>query len=115
MIPRKAGIGPASRRPQVDLALAGERTERSQVSNGGASILRDAWPNLALHVNLGGGSFKTKFSARTKKRRAVALVLGDDEAARGGAVKAVCARSWRRRNAPSPKSGGNAWGSGGGS
>ncbi len=55
-----------------------------------AEQLRDAWPDLALQVNLGGGSFKTQFKRADKSGAQFALVLGDDEVARGVvAVKAL--------------------------
>jgi histidyl-tRNA synthetase len=52
--------------------------------------LRDAWPGLAVQINLGGGSFKTQFKRADKSGAEFALVLGDDEAGRGVvAVKAL--------------------------
>jgi histidyl-tRNA synthetase len=43
-----------------------------------------------LQINLGGGSFKTQFKRADKSGAEFALVLGDDEAARGVvAVKAL--------------------------
>jgi histidyl-tRNA synthetase len=52
--------------------------------------LRDAWPALALQINLGGGSFKTQFKRADKSGAPFAIVLGDDEIARGvAAVKAL--------------------------
>jgi histidyl-tRNA synthetase len=55
-----------------------------------AEQLRDAWPQLALQINLGGGSFKTQFKRADKSGALFALVLGNDEAARGVvAVKAL--------------------------
>ena len=52
--------------------------------------LRDAWPDLALQINLGGGSFKTQFKRADKSGAEFAILLGDDEAARGVvAIKAL--------------------------
>jgi histidyl-tRNA synthetase len=48
-----------------------------------AEQLRDAWPGLALQVNLGGGSFKTQFKRADKSGAQYALVLGDEEVERG--------------------------------
>ena len=45
--------------------------------------LRDAWPELGLQVNLGGGSFKTQFKRADKSGAQFAILLGDDEMARG--------------------------------
>ena len=48
-----------------------------------AEQLREAWPALRLQVNLGGGSFKAQFKRADKSGAQFALVLGDDEVARG--------------------------------
>jgi len=75
-------------RPQVYLVLVGERTELLGFKL--AEQLRDAWPDLGLQVNLGGGSFKTQFKRADKSGAEFALVLGEDEATRGVvAVKAL--------------------------
>jgi histidyl-tRNA synthetase len=64
--------------------LAGERTEIEGFKL--AEQLRDAWPALALQINLGGGSFKTQFRRADKSGARFAIVLGDDEMARGVAA-----------------------------
>jgi len=75
-------------RPQVYLVLVGEQAQIPGFKL--AEQLRDAWPELALQANLGGGSFKTQFKRADKSGAEFALVLGDDEAARGVvAVKAL--------------------------
>ncbi|HZE44255.1 MAG TPA: histidine--tRNA ligase [Steroidobacteraceae bacterium] len=75
-------------RPQVYLVLVGELAQIPGFKL--AEQLRDAWPELALQVNLGDGSFKTQFKRADKSGAEFALVLGDDEAARGVvAVKAL--------------------------
>jgi histidyl-tRNA synthetase len=87
MLLEKQGLGLHRDRPQVYLVL-GERTEIAGFKL--AEQLRDAWPNLALQVNLGGGSFKTQFKRADKSGAQFAIVLGEDEAARGVvAVKAL--------------------------
>ena len=48
-----------------------------------AEQLREAWPDLRLQVNLGGGNFKTQFKRADKSGAQFALILGDDEVARG--------------------------------
>jgi histidyl-tRNA synthetase len=68
-------------RPQVYLVLAGERTEIEGFKL--AERLRDTWPGLKLQVNLGGGNFKSQFKRADKSGAQFALVLGDDEVARG--------------------------------
>jgi histidyl-tRNA synthetase len=70
------------------LVLAGERTETAGFKL--AEQLRDDWPQLALQINLGGGSFKTQFKRADKSGAQFAVLLGDDEMARGVvAVKAL--------------------------
>jgi histidyl-tRNA synthetase len=88
MLLEKQGLVPTRQRPQVYLVLMGEGTEIQGFRL--AEQLRDAWPGLALQINLSGGSFKTQFKRADKSGAEFALVLGDDEAARGVvAVKAL--------------------------
>ena len=88
MLLEKQNIAPARGRPQIYLVLVGEGTQILGLKL--AEQLRDAWPGIALQINLGGGSFKTQFKRADKSGAAYALVLGDDEAARGVvAVKAL--------------------------
>jgi histidyl-tRNA synthetase len=84
----KQGAVPPPDRPHVYLVLAGACTEIPGFKL--AEQLRDAWPNLRLQVNLGGGSFKTQFKRADKSGAQFAIVLGDDEVARGvAALKAL--------------------------
>jgi histidyl-tRNA synthetase len=88
MLLEKQNIAAPRERPQIYLVLVGERTQVAGFKL--AERLRDAWPGLALQINLGGGSFKTQFKRADKSGASYALVLGDDEAARGVvAVKAL--------------------------
>ena len=48
-----------------------------------AEDLRGAWPGLRLEYNLGGGNFKTQFKRADKSGADYALILGDEEVARG--------------------------------
>ena len=81
MLLEKQGLVPARDRPQVYLVLVGDRTELQGFQL--AEQLREAWPDLKLQVNLGGGNFKTQFKRADKSGAQFALVLGDDEVARG--------------------------------
>ncbi len=45
--------------------------------------LRDGLPNLRFELNLGGGNFKTQFRRADRSGAALALIIGDDELARG--------------------------------
>ena len=81
MLLEKQGLGALRDRPQVYVVLAGEHTEIPGFQM--AERLRDAWPGLAVQINLGGGSFKTQFRRADKSGALLAVVLGDDEVARG--------------------------------
>ncbi|WFP52039.1 histidine--tRNA ligase [Methylomonas sp. EFPC3] len=48
-----------------------------------AESIRDQLPHLKLQVNCGGGSFKSQFKKADKSGAEYAIVIGDDEAARG--------------------------------
>ena len=88
MLLQKQEMSPQRQRPQIYLVLVGEHTELQGFRL--AERLRDAWPGLALQINLGGGSFKTQFKRADKSGAQFALVLGDDEVTRGVvAVKAL--------------------------
>jgi histidyl-tRNA synthetase len=84
MLLEKQGIDIRRDRPQIYVVLAGEKAEIPGLRL--AERLRDAWPNLSLQVNLGGGSFKTQFKRADKSGARFAIVLGDDEVARGVAA-----------------------------
>jgi histidyl-tRNA synthetase len=81
MLLEKQAAGVASQHPHLYLVLAGERTEAQGLEL--AEQVRDAWPSLRLQVNLGGGSFKAQFKRADKSGAEFALVLGEDELARG--------------------------------
>jgi histidyl-tRNA synthetase len=68
-------------RPQIYFVSVGERTDVFGLKL--AERLRDAWPALRLQFNLGGGNFKAQFKRADKSGAAYALVLGEDEIARG--------------------------------
>ncbi|MDP9007889.1 MAG: histidine--tRNA ligase [Pseudomonadota bacterium] len=88
MLLEKQNLELARQRPQLYLVLVGEQAQIPGLKL--AEQLRDAWPDLGLQINLGGGSFKTQFKRADKSGAEFALVLGDDEAARGVvAVKAL--------------------------
>jgi histidyl-tRNA synthetase len=88
MLLEKQSLSQLRDRPEVYLVLVGEHSQIPGFKL--AEQLRDAWPSLKLQINLGGGSFKTQFKRADKSGAEFALVLGDDEAARGVvAVKAL--------------------------
>ena len=88
MLHREAGQRDGARRPQVYLVLVGEPAEVLGFKV--AEQLRDVQPRLRLQINLGGGNFKTQFKRADKSGAEYAIVLGEDEAARGvAALKAL--------------------------
>jgi histidyl-tRNA synthetase len=48
-----------------------------------AESLRESAPHLRVQFNLGGGNFRAQFKRADKSGAAYAIVLGDDELARG--------------------------------
>jgi histidyl-tRNA synthetase len=88
MLLEKQGLSVPRRTPQAYLVLVGERAEVPGFRL--AEQLRDAWPELRLTVNLGGGNFKSQFKRADKSGAEFALILGDDEVGRGTvAIKAL--------------------------
>jgi len=75
-------------KPQIYLVLAGDQAELPGFKL--AEALRDAWPGLGVQINLGKGNFKAQFKRADKSGAELALVLGEDELARGVvAIKAL--------------------------
>ncbi len=88
MLIEKLGSAMARERPQVYLVLVGEPAEVLGFKV--AEQLRDVQPRLKLQINAGGGNFKTQFRRADKSGAEYAIVLGEDEAARGvAALKAL--------------------------
>jgi histidyl-tRNA synthetase len=88
MLLEKQNLQQRKVKPQVYLVMVGEHAEIPGCKV--AEQLRDAWPDLGVQINLGGGSFKIQFKRADKSGAEFALVVGDDEAARGVvAVKAL--------------------------
>jgi histidyl-tRNA synthetase len=81
MLLEKLGETPALDRPHLYLVALGERTEILGLQL--AERLREAWPGIRVRVNLGGGNFKAQFRRADKSGAEYALVMGDDEVARG--------------------------------
>ena len=67
--------------PHAYLVIAGE--EACSAGLRFAQKLRAAVPGIRLLANVGGGSFKSQFKRADRSGAEVALVLGEDEAARG--------------------------------
>jgi histidyl-tRNA synthetase len=81
---RLQGLVASESAVDVYLALAGEAAERAGLQM--AERLRDALPGLRVETNCGGGSFKSQLKRADRSGARVALILGDDELARGVAT-----------------------------
>ena len=58
--------------------------ERAAVEGGRiVESLRDALPHRRFELNLGGGNFKAQFRRADRSRASLALIIGEDELARG--------------------------------
>ena len=79
-----AGIAAPDAAPAVFLVLSGERAERAGLAL--AERLRDALPGRGVLVNMDGGSFKAQLKRADRSGAELALIIGDDEAARGVAA-----------------------------
>jgi histidyl-tRNA synthetase len=93
MLLEKQGLTAQPVRPDVYLVLVGDGAQQPGFLL--AERLRDAWPRLKLQINMGGGNFKAQFKRADKSGAQLALVLGDDEVARG----VVAVKTLRRESA----------------
>jgi len=78
---QSAAVPVATGAPQVYLVLAGDAAEREGLRL--AEQWRDAMPGLRLQTNLGGGGVKAQIRRADRSGATVALILGEDELARG--------------------------------
>jgi histidyl-tRNA synthetase len=79
-----AGLAADGAAPAVYLVLAGENAERAGLAL--AERLRDALPGAGVLSNMEGGSFKAQMKRADRSGAAYAVILGDDETARGVAA-----------------------------
>ena len=70
--------------PHVYLVMAGQGTIEDGLEI--AERLRDKVPGLRIQANLGSGSFKAQFKRADRSGAELAVVLGEDEIARGQAT-----------------------------
>lgn len=75
---------------QTNAVLPGQNADVFVVVQGGVSQalkiaeeLRDALPKYRFEVNMGGGNFKAQFRRADRSGAALAVVIGEDELARG--------------------------------
>jgi histidyl-tRNA synthetase len=81
---RLQGQAGAESAVDVYLALAGAAAERAGLQL--SERLRDALPGLRVETNCGGGSFKSQLKRADRSGARLAVILGDDELARGVAT-----------------------------
>ncbi len=89
---RVAGQPVSEAAPAVYLVLSGERAGPEGLAL--AERLRDALPGAGVLANMDGGSFKAQLKRADKSGAELALIIGDDEMARG-----VAAVKWLRADA----------------
>jgi histidyl-tRNA synthetase len=78
---RLAGQLPADPAPDVFVMAQGETAQRTALQL--AEQLRDAFPGRGVLVHCGSAKFKTQFRRADESGARVALIIGDDELARG--------------------------------
>jgi histidyl-tRNA synthetase len=77
----QAGQLPAPEKPDVYVVLNGERALATGL--GLVERLRNELPRRRFEMNLGDGTFKTQFRRADRSAAPLALIVGDDELARG--------------------------------
>jgi histidyl-tRNA synthetase len=78
---RLAGQVPPSQTPDVFVMASGDAAQRAAL--GLAEQLRDALPGRGVVVHCGSAKFKTQFRRADESGARLALIVGDDELARG--------------------------------
>ena len=95
-----AGSVPRSSLPELYIVASGAQAEREAVRL--AEQLRDALPGRAVLINLGGGNFKTQFRRADRSGARLALILGEEELARGVAGVKPLRREGGQSECPLP-------------
>ncbi len=96
----QAGPPAASPAADVYIVVSGERASAFGLEL--AEQLRDALPGRRFELNLGGGNFKAQFRRADRSGAALALILGDDELARGVAALKPLRRDAGQSESPLP-------------
>ena len=81
---RETGVAVPGVTPRVYVVLSGERAEHAGLAL--AEGWRDELAGVRVAVHLGGGSFKSQLKRADKSGAELAVIIGDDEAARGTAA-----------------------------
>ena len=78
---------PSQPQPQATDVYVVLNGEQAAIAGGRiVESLRDALPHRRFEMNLGGGNFKAQFRRADRSRAALALIIGEDELARGVAA-----------------------------
>ncbi|MCU0760023.1 MAG: histidine--tRNA ligase [Steroidobacteraceae bacterium] len=77
----QAGTAPAAAGADVYLVAMGDAALRAALRL--AEALRDALPGRRVELNVGGGNFKAQFRRADRSGARLAVVIGEDELARG--------------------------------
>ncbi|MHB1871807.1 MAG: histidine--tRNA ligase [Steroidobacteraceae bacterium] len=96
----QAGALPAPAGADVFVVVNGERAAVYGLQL--VEQLRDALPGRRFELNLGGGNFKTQFRRADRSGAALAVILGDDELARGVAALKPLRRDAGQSESPLP-------------
>jgi histidyl-tRNA synthetase len=76
-----AGVSPTPAAPDVFVIAQGEGAQRTALKL--SEQLRDAFPGRGIVVHCGQAKFKTQFRRADESGARLALIVGDDELARG--------------------------------
>jgi histidyl-tRNA synthetase len=76
-----AGGAPPAAHPDVYVVVSGAHAAAQALTI--VERLRSERPRLRFELNLGGGNFKAQFRRADKSGAPLALIIGDDELARG--------------------------------
>jgi len=97
----QAGQVPPARSADVYVVVSGARATAAALSL--VERLRDELPARRFDINLGGGNFKAQFRRADRSGAALAVILGDDELARGVAAVKPLRREAGQSECPLPE------------
>jgi histidyl-tRNA synthetase len=96
----QAGRAPEPAAADVYVVVAGSSAPAAALAV--VERLRDELPHRRFEVNLGGGHFKSQFRRADRSRAALAVILGDEELARGSAAVKPLRREAGQTECPLP-------------
>ncbi|MBX5462570.1 MAG: histidine--tRNA ligase [Steroidobacteraceae bacterium] len=92
---------PAPTAPDIYVVVNGERASAEALKL--AEQLRTVLPHRRIEVNLGGGNFKAQFRRADKSNARLALILGEDELARGVVAMKPLRQESGQTDCPTPE------------